>query len=188
MRSPRDERNSGGRVSWGEIAQLGAKVRPLSEPRPPAGNKDGPFSASFSSTVDGMPRSNAQVSHPGVAVAFESKFGPLRYATAEYASAWGYRSGGEAWQQNLRAIALAMEALRKVDRYGVSKRGEQYQGWKQIPRSTDTADQIQTAAQARELLDHYGGLKEALFATHPDKGGDPDEYRRVIRAKELIEA
>lgn len=29
-------------------------------------------------------------------------------------------------QDNLRVIALALEALRMVDRYGVTRRGEQY--------------------------------------------------------------
>lgn len=83
-----------------------------------------------------------------------------------------------------------MQALRAVDRYGVSKRGEQYTGWKAIPMSTDPADSIQTKAQAVEYLDErYGGdLKRALFETHPDHGGDADEFRKVIRAKELIGA
>jgi hypothetical protein len=36
------------------------------------------------------------------------------------------------WQDNLRAIALGLEALRKVDRYGITKNSEQYTGWKQL--------------------------------------------------------
>ena len=126
--------------------------------------------------IDGKPRASARASHPGVILAFESKFGPLKYAVDTF---WS-------WQDNIRAVALAMEALRKVDRYGVTKRGEQYTGWKAIPRSTDAADSIQTREQAQGLLASYGGVVAAIKATHPDTGGDPDDFRRVMRAKELV--
>jgi hypothetical protein len=66
--------------------------------------------------VDGLPRSNARYgSHPGAIVSFDSRRGPLRYATDEFTE----------WKANLRAVALSLKALRDVDRYGVSKRGEQ---------------------------------------------------------------
>lgn len=126
--------------------------------------------------LDGKPRAHARAEHPGVIIAFESKWGPLKFAVDTFTT----------WQDNLRAIALGMEALRKVDRYGVTRRGEQYTGWKAIPASTDPADQIQTREQARVLIDSYGGLTAAVKATHPDTGGDSDEFRKVMRAKELI--
>lgn len=197
---------------WSEIASLGVTVRPLTEPKPPAGNRSPQFSASLTSTVeilatelrsleahtivleldlrerdirlDGLPRADAQPSHPGVAIAFASKFGPLRYATAEFAGRY-YRMPG--WQANLRAIALSMQALRAVDRYGVSKRGEQYAGWKALPVSTDPADAIQTADQARAFLEQWDGdWKRAAREAHPDAGGDPTVFRQVMRAKELV--
>jgi hypothetical protein len=65
---------------------------------------------------DGMPRSGARPAHPGVIVAFDSKHGPLKYATDVFTD----------WQSNLRAVALGLESLRRVDRYGITKRGEQY--------------------------------------------------------------
>jgi hypothetical protein len=36
----------------------------------------------------------------------------------------------EFWQHNVRSIALGLEALRAVDRYGISKRGQQYAGFR----------------------------------------------------------
>lgn len=36
------------------------------------------------------------------------------------------------WQDNLRAIALGLEALRKVERYGITRGTEQYTGWKML--------------------------------------------------------
>jgi hypothetical protein len=132
---------------------------------------------------DGLPRSDARASSDGVRLTFTSKFGPLRYETAEFTGRWGEAG----WQQNLRAIALSMEALRKVDRYGVSKRGEQYRGWRALPVGTDPADSIATVEQARAFLGRWNGdWKAAVRATHPDQGGDPDDFRRVMKAKELI--
>jgi hypothetical protein len=192
---------------WYDLARLGAVVRPITQPIAGAGGRGwqgNPFSAPLSQTVatlarelehlnatqiiieldvddrhirqDGLPRADARPSSPAVAVSFDSPYGPLRYATAEFSP----------WQANLRAIALALEALRKVDRYGVSKRGEQYRGWRELPTGTDPADAIQTREQAEALLDSYGGATEALKATHPDHGGDATEFRKVMRARELV--
>jgi hypothetical protein len=80
---------------------------------------------------DGALKSRARVGHPGAAVSFQSRFGPLRYVPDRYALRWSGDPPG--WQANVRAIALALQALRAVDRYGVSSRGEQYRGWSALP-------------------------------------------------------
>lgn len=190
---------------FGALYRLGVTVRPLVD-KPPCGYTRATFTASLTATcellyrelgqlvahrvvleldlrerdirVDGMPRADSRPSHPGVGLSFDSHHGPLRYATAEFTD----------WADNLRAIALGLEALRRVDRYGISRRGEQYGGWRQLPQSTDPADQIQTVGQAQELIEEYGSLGEALKATHPDRGGDAGDFRRVMRAKELLGA
>jgi len=64
--------------------------------------------------LDGMPRSQAKPSHPGVVLSFDSAYGPLSYPCDTFAQ----------WEDNLRAIALGLEHLRAVDRFGVTKRGE----------------------------------------------------------------
>jgi hypothetical protein len=96
---------------------------------------------------DGMLRVNAKVGHPGVVVTFQSKFGPLRYATDAY-ERQGYGKL-QSWQANIRAIVLALESLRAVDRYGVTKRGEQYTGWRAITSGTGL---FTTSAEAREWM------------------------------------
>lgn len=129
--------------------------------------------------IDGKPKANAKASHPGLVLAFDSKYGPLKYAVDTF----------DSFPDNVRAIALAMEALRKVDRYGVTKRGEQYTGWRAIPQTTsgDPGANINSLDDARRVLDPWGGdWKAAARATHPDTGGDADEFRRVMRAKELL--
>lgn len=113
--------------------------------------------------IDGKPRAQARATHPGVILAFESKWGPLKYAVDAF----------DRWEDNVRAIALAMEALRKVDRYGVTKRGEQYTGWKALPVSTDPADAIQTREQALDYLQQrWGG--DVKVGRRREEGADGD--------------
>jgi hypothetical protein len=143
--------------------------------------------------TDGMPRASARYgSHPGVVLSFESRFGPLRYATDAFTE----------WQANLRAIALSLRALRAVDRYGVSRRGEQYTGWRALPRGDGSsfggADEAlgwmrrcYAARQGRELHeaeslaagDLHRHLKRML---HPDAGGDRADWDRLGNARQLL--
>jgi hypothetical protein len=118
--------------------------------------------------LDGKLRANAYPEHPGVILTFDSKFGPLSYPCDRFTT----------YQDNLRAIALALEALRKVDRYGVTKRGEQYTGWKAIPAKTGG-----DPGRGHEIIREYGSVKAALLATHPDHGGDPDDFMAVQAAR-----
>ena len=120
--------------------------------------------------LDGLPRASARPSHPGVILAFHSNQHDidLQYAVDAF----------DRWEDNLRAIALGLEALRKVDRYGVTKHGEQYAGWKQL--GTGRPDM---AERGHRLIAEYGSLNEALRATHPDRGGDEEDFMAVQAAR-----
>lgn len=129
---------------------------------------------------DGMLRANARVGFPGVRVSFDSRHGPLTYATDQYEQRW--YGDPPSWQANVRAISLALEALRAVDRYGVSSRGEQYRGWLAIEGGPNL-----DRAAAQGLLASYGGEREALKATHPDMpGGSREAFERVQAARRLL--
>jgi hypothetical protein len=145
--------------------------------------------------VDGLPRANARYGqHPGVVVSFDSKHGPLRYATDAF----------DDWRSNLRAIALSLEALRTVDRYGVSTRGEQYTGWSALPASraqssewfTEKAEAIAwltgSAAEIGVKFETGGSLpdlyKRLAKRMHPDvAGGSADLWERLDAAATLLE-
>lgn len=181
---------------YDELAGL-VTFRPLSM-RLSGGSVRSPFSASWSSTVrllavevkhlrprqtllevdvterdlrlDGMPRANAVAATPGVILTLiGTPHGDLRYPCSTF---W-------TWQDNVRGVALALEALRKVDRYGVTKRGEQYAGWKQLESGSGPS-----AARGRELISKHGGVRAALSATHPDHGGDATDFADVQAARE----
>lgn len=140
---------------------------------------------------DGWPRADAKPSSPRVVISLlESKHGPLRYPCDTF----------DRFEDNVRAVALALEALRTVDRYGVTRRGEQYAGWKALPASTDAT---MTAAAAAELLARYALVQDpertlanseyarsvvrmAVRATHPDAGGRADDFHLVQTARKVL--
>lgn len=151
--------------------------------------------------LDGMLRANAKVGFPGVCVSFDSRYGPLTYATDTYGEV--YHGDPPGWQANVRAIALALQALRAVDRYGVTRTGEQYRGWAQIeagPAPVMSADEAARLlareslgrATAEEILAdpraRDRAYRNAARRHHPDTGGDPAMFRRVTEARDLLDA
>ncbi len=98
---------------------------------------------------------------------------------------------------NLRAIALALESLRKIDRYGVTRDGEQYKGWQQLPSpngdhwTKEDALSFLRGILGPELFAVFkndGGqlVRRAEIKTHPDRGGNPDDFKKVQQARKLL--
>lgn len=155
---------------------------------------------------DGMLSTRARVGHPGVVVSFGSVHGPLSYATDVYEARW---SGDmPSWQANVRAVTLALEALRAVDRHGVTRSGEQYRGWTQLT----SRPAVMTRDQAAEFIAQWaepddpgkrfvavGAMLRSpeLFVqklylraakrAHPDlTGDDGDTMARLNQARDII--
>lgn len=153
--------------------------------------------------LDGRVRANARLSHPGVILSFtSSKLGKIRFACDRF---WD-------WQDNVRAIALGMEALRKVDRYGITSDGEQYAGFRALeaaeaarPFETIEAAARFIAAHARpdladDMVDVFAiqllndeTLAESFYRTaakacHPDGGGSDAQMARLNAARAMLDA
>ncbi len=80
----------------------------------------------------GAPRANApQPTFPGVGISFESKHGSLPF----------FCDDCRHWRDNVRAIALTLQRLRKAEIYGVTKQGEQYTGWKALHEASPSSDE-----------------------------------------------
>lgn len=131
--------------------------------------------------LDGKPRASAVPAHPGIVLSFTAEpVGRLSYPCDTYST----------WQDNLRAITLALEALRRVDRYGVTKSGEQYRGFlalEQHPRSADAQERWlreYVAAPPQWTLDIV--LRNAKRKAHPDTGGDAATFQRVLDAERAL--
>lgn len=111
--------------------------------------------------IDGQMRADARVYGPGVEVSFEIPGGKrLTFHTDVHK---GY---SDSWKSNLRAIALGLESLRAVDRYGITSTAEQYAGFAQITAGGPDPE------RGRKLVDRIGSVPAALRATHPDTRAD----------------
>lgn len=87
---------------------------------------------------DGWPLSKANPTKSGVILSFTGKAGEMSFPCDTY----------KTFDDNLRAIALALEALRAVDRYGVTRHAEQYKGWAKLPPAPESMRAIQQAKEA----------------------------------------
>lgn len=154
--------------------------------------------------ADGELRGDRRPMKPGVILIFDSRHGQLRYACDRF----------DGWHHNLRAIALALEALRKVERYGVGSGAEQYAGWRALPAGLAVGSSITTTEDAAAFIVEHAGVEwygddkpgtiEALigdtssqlpdayrFAAkklHPDQGGDPDLFKQLGDCRRILEA
>lgn len=145
--------------------------------------------------LDGYPRATAKAEHPGIILTMDTNVGALSYPCDTFTT----------WEDNLRAIALALEALRKVDRYGVTKRGQQYRGFLAIEGATAMPAGFATAHDAWAYVMRVAtgagtvirienadrgaitlALRTAKRKAHPDTGGDADAFQRVTLAEECL--
>jgi len=140
--------------------------------------------------IDGWLRSTARPADPGIILSFDSKVGPLRYPCDTY----------DRWQDNLRAISMALQALRAVDRYGVTSHAEQYRGWNALPDPNGSTDRAAAAGfvsgvsgvSVQEIMNDGPACKKALRAAakalHPDMpGGDTAEFVRLQECKVVLD-
>lgn len=200
-------------------------IRPLTiwpgELRKAAVRKSSPFQASYSDTLelldrelrllnatvpviqlavnegqirrDGKLYAAAMPDHPGVILTFDTSRGHFRYACDRFTH----------WHTNLRAIALGLEALRKIERYCIGSGNEQYTGFLQL--DPGPAEAPLTVDEALSLFADWVGAsrqkvrsswwirrdeyyRTASKATHPDLGGDQKTFQRMREALRLLDA
>lgn len=167
--------------------------------------------------LDGLMRNDARASSPAVRLAFDSTVGPLTYASDAFVRGQSVRYVGaydspnrkkvetmrQDWQHNLYAIAKSLEALRLVDRYGVTKRGEQYAGFKALPAGRAMPSSHMTTDAAWTVLADVLGdpaigvtrgdaeaaalaVKLARRQAHPDRRGDRKLWDQVEQAAVVL--
>ncbi|HEY4131676.1 MAG TPA: hypothetical protein VGM50_13740 [Gemmatimonadaceae bacterium] len=108
------------------------------------------------------------------------------------------------WQDNVYAIAKALEALRMVERYGVSSTS-QYEGFKALPSAGASTTTLSTG-QAAGLIARLAGdeentaavqssrewarnlVRRAKARTHPDVGGRNEDWTLLQEAERIIVA
>lgn len=148
-------------------------------------------------TRDGWPRADRQPPDPGIVLEFDKltddgHWQRLRFPCGTF----------KLWEENLRAIALALEALRKIDRYGVVT-GAQYAGFKALPPAEEGSEG-QTVEQAADFVAKCAGMegmgaqvlsnpvfgdlayKTAAKQLHPDKGGDAKIFQKLESSMRMV--
>lgn len=138
--------------------------------------------------LDGMLRANARPYSPKVALAFDArKKGSLLFSCGRFRQ----------WQDNIRGIALGLEALRRIERYGIVQSTEQYEGWRAVGPGNAPATPVEQ--RAWDVLANAAGLsidlaradpktthRLARKATHPDSGGSSVAFRAVEEAARIL--
>ncbi len=153
---------------------------------------------------DGRLNSRARPATPRCVVSFESRYGPRVFACDLFVHHWHWQGSYPDWHENLRAIALGLEALRKVERYGIARRGQQYAGFRMLAGEVEPTMGAERAAEF--LLDKSGieGMTASAILTdpeafrdawraaarrsHPDtSGGSTAAFQAVQACKETVE-
>lgn len=139
---------------------------------------------------DGWPRGGTSPSHPGVILYFDSPDGALCFPCGTYR--------GHA--DNLHAIALTLENLRAVDRYGVTLGHEQYRGFAALPPAPKQMT-VEAAAAFIAANSSFtpGGVivedsntyrlayRQAATRLHPDVTGSNDGFYKLGQAKAVLD-
>lgn len=132
--------------------------------------------------MDGMPRADrGEPEDPGIAVYFKYDGRDLSFACDSYTTTRG----------NLRALALTIEAIRGIARWGASDLMDRaFRGFAALP--------VQATSPWRETL----GFKKDELVTpekiderfkylvltkkhHPDLGGNEETFRQIVEARSI---
>lgn len=112
----------------------------------------------------GIPRGDERPSDPGVAVYFSFRGKATVLACDRYTSVAG----------NIAAMAAHIEALRRIERYGVGTIEQALAGYKALPADTaaDWRKVFGFSADSTPTLDQVdSAYKAAAKVKHPDLGG-----------------
>lgn len=147
---------------------------------------------------DGWPMTGRKPGHPGVILSFTTLQGKLIFPCGNYAR----------YEANVHAIALTLENLRAIDRYGVSH-GQQFAGFAQIAAPENqramtpeeaaglvvgiARPQNEMAPQLVAMVLHDQSIfnvmyRDAAAKVHPDVSGDRDRWDRLEIAKAVLES
>lgn len=155
---------------------------------------------------NGEPYADATPDHPGVILSFvkpiwdakakDRRRVPLRFAADRFSN----------WTANLRAIAIGLEDLRRIDRYGITSGSEQYLGFKALPPPGPDHEDILTLEDAARfvtagMVNHVASdvvssselyreaYRSAALRLHPDAGAaNGDGWSKLQAAKSLLDA
>lgn len=112
---------------------------------------------------DGWPYGGQKPEHPGVVLYFKNGEGDMQFPCGTY----------QKFENNIYAIALTLENLRAIDRYGVTLGHEQYRGFMALP----VAPKEWSVEQAADFIaSHVAEFPAPIVIKNPES------YRKAYRA------
>lgn len=174
-RTPYSSRESNGTFR----DHIGRNHRDLARQIELLGGRDVIISSNLPLRRDGLPYADASAGDdPGVAVYFNYKKKPMCFACDRYV-----RVG-----QNLRAITLTIEAIRGIERWAASDMMERaFKGFTAISETAGEywRDVFEIPPDAKPSEDQINSMfRNLCFVFHPDHGGKPEEFHRLVLARE----
>jgi len=124
----------------------------------------------------GLPLSDAKApADPGVAVYITLNTKPLVFACDKW----------DRVADNMAAIAQHIDALRRIDRYGVGKLDQAFAGYKALPRSTEDWREVLGVGEYATVEQVDAAFLEKARTAHPDSGGSHEAMARLTAARDL---
>jgi hypothetical protein len=135
---------------------------------------------------DGGIRADARAKTPGAVLSFVRNKMPYVFATDFF----------KRWEDNLRAITLGLEGLRRIERFHIGQSGDQYRGWQALP-AVQAATLIARLAGSNDVEKHAADILEdsagairpiriAKSNTHPDAGGRNEDWTLLQEAERIV--
>lgn len=140
--------------------------------------KNSTLSTNVELRLDGRPRSDNEPRDPGAAVYFSFK----GRATVFACDHWNRVA------DNIAAIAAHIDAIRRIERYGVGSLEQALAGYKSLPADTaaDWRAVFGFPKEAAPSLDELDkAYKRVAREKHPDVGGSDEEMSHVNRAHDF---
>jgi len=131
------------------------------------------LSTNVSLRLDGLPYASQRAPEdPGAAVYFRYKKAQRVFACDIFRRV----------EHNIRAIGKTIEAIRGIERWGASDMLERaFTGFEALPAPDDWRKVLQVSPDAPWGTVHNVYMSKRAQC-HPDRGGDPDEFDRIMKA------
>jgi hypothetical protein len=175
VRTPRHRRQRSQFRSHGQRLTVAGAIGRLQGEIDRLGAKGALLSTNVETRIDGMPRSGQpEPEDPGAALYFTLKGAPRALACDKWAIV----------ADNIAAIAQHIDALRRIDRYGVGTLEQAFAGYAALPPREDDAWKVLGVAREAtrdQIVDAHADL---AWRYHPDRGGSHEFMARINAARD----
>lgn len=126
--------------------------------------------------IRGVPLGNrAEPTDPGAAVYVKLNGKPLVFACDKW----------DRVADNIAAIAQHIDALRRIERYGVGRVEQAFAGYKALPPSAEDWRIVLGVGEYATIEQVDAAFLEKAKSAHPDVGGSHEEMSRLTAARDL---